>query len=483
MLVLKGNSNMLKTLTNNPPPRSHYRVVTRIGMRADIDYFIENLAMMVVSGLGISSALESIKTEVRSRRMKRALTQLIADVEDGVPLAIGLEKLNLFPSHVTSLVRIGEASGKLSQNLKVVARQQEKDRMFQSKIKSAMMYPVFVLVLTLVVGIGIAWFILPKLATVFSQLHLKLPLITKVLIATGIFFNESGAVAVPFALAVLAIVLYILFGFSKTRWIGQGIVLHTPGAGALIKESEVARFGYLLSSLLEAGLPVVPALTAVRDAADFPSYRKFYAYLCGSVADGNSFQKSFVAYPKSRAYLPMPVQQLIVSGEQSGTLPQVLQKVSDQYEEKTDTTAKNLSVILEPILLVIVWLGVVMVALAVILPIYSLVGGLGNQIDNPSSSAVASTEQDQETIPVVESSIASSTLPILPQLTILGSGLGYVNVRSGASAAADVISKVYPDEMYSYKDQSDGWYEIALTATSTGWVYGKYVSREENDIQ
>lgn len=355
-------------------------------MRADIDYFVENLAVMVESGLGISSALTSIQTEVRSARMKRALTQLIMDVEDGVPLAAGLEKLNIFPSHAISLVRIGEASGKLSQNLKVVARQQEKDRLFQSKIKSAMMYPVFVLVLTLVIGIGIAWFILPKLATVFSQLHLKLPLITKVLIGTGIFFSESGTIAVPVGLAVLLILLYLLFGFSKTRWIGQSMVLHTPGVGALIKESEIARFGYLLSSLLEAGLPVVPALVAVRDAADFPTYKKFYAYLCDSIADGNSFQKSFLAYPKSRSCLPMPVQQLIVSGEQSGTLPQVLQKVSDQYEEKTDTTAKNLSVILEPILLVIVWLGVVSVALAVILPIYSLVGGLGGQVNNPTST-------------------------------------------------------------------------------------------------
>ena len=125
------------------------RLLTRIGLRADIDYFVENLSVLVGTGMGLTVALESIRTEVRTSRMKRAVVGLIEDVDVGIPLAKALDGIGIFPAHVISLVRIGEASGRLSQNLKVIARQQEKDRLFQSKITSAMMYPVFVLVLTL----------------------------------------------------------------------------------------------------------------------------------------------------------------------------------------------------------------------------------------------------------------------------------------------------------------------------------------------
>lgn len=370
---------MYKASDAFPASPNRQRILTRIGLRADIDYFVENLAVLVTSGMGIVAALASIQAEMRSNRMKRAIGVIIEDIGAGVPLARALEGIGIFPPHAISLIRIGESSGKLSQNLKVVARQQEKDRLFDSKIKSAMMYPVFVLTLTLFIGVGIAWFILPKLAQVFSQLHLTLPLITKVLIAVGLFFNNYGTIAVPLGAAILMFVFYLLFIFSKTKWIGQSIVLYVPGVGRLLRESEIARFGYLLSSLLDAGLPVVQALGAVRDAADSPRYKQFYAYLCKAVEEGNSFQKSFAAYPQTRACLPTPVQQLIVSGEQSGNLSGVLERISAQYEDKTDTTAKNLSTILEPVLLVIVWLGVVSVALAVILPIYSLVGGLSSQ--------------------------------------------------------------------------------------------------------
>lgn len=409
--------------------KRHWHLSTRIGLSTDVDYFVENLAVLVASGIGIVASLTSIRAEIRSYRMKKAITALIEDVDSGVPFASALESLEIFPAHAISLIRVGEASGKLSQNLKVIAQQQEKDRIFKSKIQSAMMYPLFVLFVTLFIGVGIAWFILPKLATVFSQLHLKLPLITKVLIAAGTFLSEYGVIAVPLFIAVLVIVLYIVFGFSRTKWIGQNIILSTPIVGTLVKESEIARFGYLVSSLLDAGLPVVAALLAARDAADFPRYQRFYSYLYESIIDGNSFQKSFATYPKVRFFLPVPVQQLIISGEQSGSLREVLEKISAQYEEKTDTTAKNLSVILEPIMLVIVWLGVVSVALAVILPIYSLIGGLSDQT-NPSSAPpakvtlTATSTQTGATIAgttATTTTVAATSSPSEPPRTVTSS--------------------------------------------------------------
>lgn len=350
-----------------------------IGLGKERDYFIENLSMLVSSGMPIISALDSIAQELRSRRMKNVIAEIKSDIEAGSPLWRTLGSTKLFPEHAISLIRLGEESGKLTDNLKVVAIEQEKDRAFKSKLRSAMMYPVFVLSLTVIIGIGIAWFVLPKLALVFAQLKIELPLITKILIGAGTFLGSYGQYVVPAAIIVMVVLFFCIFSFSKTKFIGQFILFSSPGIKGLIKEVEVARFGYLLGTLLEAGLPTTRALDSLASATEIILYRKLYMHLRDSVGDGNSIQKSFVTFNHTNRLIPAPIQQLVVAGEQSGSLSGTLIKIGQTFETKADTTTKNLTVILEPILLVIVWLGVVAVALAIILPIYSLIGGFKTQ--------------------------------------------------------------------------------------------------------
>lgn len=355
------------------------RMFFTFGLGKERDYFIENLSMLISSGMPIISVLDAIAQELRSRRIKNVIAEIKLDIESGSPLWRTLANTNLFPEHAVSLIRLGEESGKLTENLKVVAIEQEKDRVFKSKLRSAMMYPVFVLSLTVIIGIGIAWFILPKLALVFGQLKIKLPLITKILIGAGTFLGDYGQYVVPAAIIVMAALFFFIFVFSKTKFIGQFILFSSPGIKELIKEVEVARFGYLLGTLLEAGLPITHALDSLASATEIIQYRKLYIHLRDSVEDGNSIQKSFVTFKHANRLIPAPIQQLVVAGEQSGSLSTTLLKIGQTFETKADTTTKNLTVILEPILLVIVWLGVVAVALAVILPIYSLIGGFKTQ--------------------------------------------------------------------------------------------------------
>jgi type II secretory pathway component PulF len=350
--------------------------IPNFGWKKDRDMFVENMSTLVVSGMGVLDAMLAIKADVKSTHMISLIDKMSEDIESGVPLWKSMNNAKLFPEHTISLIRVGEESGKLSENLRVVSLQQAKDKEFQSKIRSALMYPVFVLGLTAVIGIGIAWFILPKLATVFGQLKIKLPLVTQVLIGTGSFLGKYGAWAVPLFLLVCGVIAYFLFSYSKTKKIGQALLFMIPGVSNLIMEVELARFGYLLGTLLQAGLPITQAIQSLEQATIFPHYKAFYKHLGVHIEDGNSFQESFASFPKLNRLIPTPMQQLIVTGEKSGNLPETLVKISALYEGKTDTSTKNLSVILEPILLVIVWLGVVAVAMAVILPIYSLVGGL-----------------------------------------------------------------------------------------------------------
>lgn len=352
--------------------------LSTFGLSKERDQFIENLSMLVLSGMSIIGAISSIIKQTKSPGMKLILERMLLEIESGSPVWKALDKTKFFKGYTISLIRLGEESGNFAENLKVVALEEEKDREFKSKVKSALMYPIFVLGLTGIVGIGISWFILPKLAKIFYDLKLALPLITKVLLAFGLFLNKHGLVAVPLGAAVIGGISYIIFVYKKTKFLGEAVVFSIPGIKMLLMEVEVARFGYLLGTLLEAGLPVTRAIDSLASASEVIRYKKFYLALRESIDAGNSFEKSFAAYKNINALIPPPVQQLIISGEQSGNLNKTLIKVGQVLEAKSDTTTKNLTIIMEPILLVIVWVGVVAVAFAVILPIYSLVGGLNN---------------------------------------------------------------------------------------------------------
>ncbi len=341
------------------------------------EYFIENLALLMKSAVPMVEALTSLAEAVHQPRMKKALVNMAADIEAGYNLTDALERSHLVGGQTLALVRLGESSGHLVENLQLAAQQEEKRHMFRAKIRSALLYPAFVLTLTLVVGLGVAWFLLPKLAATFGQLRVHLPLLSRVMISFGVFLKAHGLIAVPLALLVLLLIGYVIFAAPQTKWIGQRILFVLPGVGRLMREVEVAQFGYLLGTLLDAGLSVTQAMQLLARASGTLEYSKFYQYLAGSLDDGYSFKDSITRYgKKSRRLLPGAVQQMVVAGERSGSLPEVLLTVGRTYEQKADITTSNLEAIIEPVLLVIVSVGVLLVAIAVIIPIYSLVGGL-----------------------------------------------------------------------------------------------------------
>lgn len=349
--------------------------LVRFGVSRDLEFFYENLSPLVESGIPVVDALDSIRKGVRSRAMRKILAYIIESVGSGSPLWKTLEEARVFDSNVITLVRIGEETGKLPENLQIAALEENKRRIFSSKVRSAMMYPVFVLAVAVLISVLLAWFILPRLVTVFEGLDVDVPLITQLLIDAGVFLKAYGAYAVPLGIGGLLLVLYLVFGFSKTKFIGHSIMFVTPGVRRLIIEIELSRMGYLLGYLLEAGVPITQSLESMESASDFYFYRALYRSLRRDIADGYSIRQALARYSKTDRLVPPPLQQMIISGEESGTLAETLKRIGGMYEKKVSSTTKNLTTILEPLLLVLVWLGVVAVALAIILPIYSLVGG------------------------------------------------------------------------------------------------------------
>lgn len=342
--------------------------------RKEREYLVENLSMLVGAGMGVPEALDAISSELKSSAIKRAVAGLRAEVDAGTPVWRAAEKSGLFPAAALSLMRIGEESGKLADNLRAIAVEEQKDAMLRGKVKSALLYPIFVLTLTLIVGVGVAWFVLPRLADVFVSLDVALPPITIVFIAIGRFLGSYGSFVVPAFIVALLLLVYIFFYAKPTKHVGQELLFSLPGVKGLIREVELVRLGFLLGTLLRAGLPIVDSLNSLQQATLSRRYARFYLYLRDAVAAGDSFARAFDRYKDSRKLVPRPVQQMIVSAERSGSLSDTLLKIGQIFESKSDTSTKNLAIILEPILLVVVWLGVLLVALSVILPLYGLLG-------------------------------------------------------------------------------------------------------------
>lgn len=345
-------------------------------MGEEKNQLIEDLSITLSSGMDLISALLSIKSETRSKSFQKIIDRMIDDIKNGSQLWKAISNTTLYPDYAVSLIKIGEESGNLPENLKIVVSEAQKQKSLHSKLISALIYPVLVLFLTLVIGIGIAWFILPKLAQVFSSLKIELPLITKILIAAGLFLGKYGIIVVPLFIFFIISIFYFMFIFKRTKFIGEAVTLKIPVFKTLYKEIEVTRMGYLLGTLLNAGITIIEALDSLSQATTSLTYSKFYRFLQIKIEQGNSVQSSLSLSKDSKKLIPNHIIQMIATSEQSGLLPDTFLKINEIYQEKIDDTTKNLTVLLEPILLVIVWLGVLFVALAVILPIYSLVGGL-----------------------------------------------------------------------------------------------------------
>jgi type II secretory pathway component PulF len=342
----------------------------------ELEAFLQNLSVLLASGADIVHGLEAISMDTKSFEMKYIIDQLRDDLAQGMTMSDSFKRLGLFTESVRALIDVGERTGSLPGYMELISQQMEQDRSFKSKLRSAMMYPFFVIALTLVVALVIAWFILPQLANVFGTLDVELPFMTRWLISFSQLLQNHGIIFVPGLLIFIGLIIYLLFFYKKTRIVGEYILFSIPAFKKLLMELEITRTSYMIGTLLNAGFPIFNTLTILENSTSLQRYKKFYRFLRYKIQEGESFRESFVAYPKTKNLFPTIVRQIIYIGEQSGQLSGSFLKIYETYKGKVEISTKNLTVMLEPLLLIVIWVGVIGVAMAVILPIYDLVGQL-----------------------------------------------------------------------------------------------------------
>jgi type IV pilus assembly protein PilC len=331
--------------------------------------FSRQLATMINAGLPLVRALRILEEQSENKEFKKILDKVASDVEAGTSLSTAMNKdPKTFGKVYTTMVRSGEASGKLDNVLLRLAEQFEKNYAMISKIRSAMAYPVFILVALVGVAVLMIVMVVPQLKSLFEEAGVELPWTTKLLIAVSDFFSNYWW---------LAIILLVGFVFGFRFWIStkegrktwDRAKLKIPVFGNLAKKIYIARFTRTLGTLVAGGLPILEALEITSEAVGNTLYKEGIEDTAKKVEAGVGIG---ITLRKNKNF-PIMVSQMIDVGEKTGNIDEILGRLADFFESEVDALTKTLSSLLEPILMVIMGVGVGLIVAAVIMPIYGLV--------------------------------------------------------------------------------------------------------------
>ncbi|MBD3208666.1 MAG: hypothetical protein GF370_04420 [Candidatus Nealsonbacteria bacterium] len=335
--------------------------------------FARHLTIMIKGGVSLRSALVTIREQVDNPKFAKVLDDIIASVENGQPLAKALSRHpKIFDGFYVNMIKIGEESGSLRENLEHLASHLERVYELNSKIKGAMIYPIIILTAVTVMSVGITLFVLPKIMPLFRVFDITLPLATRILIAITEFLQNYGLFLLVGGL-LAGVASYFLSKIYSVKFFLHRIKLNLPIFGSLHRDISLAYFAQNLGTLLRSGVPVVSALDITQATIGNLLYKKELAALIEGVKKGRPISDCLEG---NRSLFPVMIARMIAVGEKTGNLEETLLYMSEFYGEEVIKATDNLSTILEPALMIAIGLVVGFVALAIISPIYELTSGL-----------------------------------------------------------------------------------------------------------
>jgi type II secretory pathway component PulF len=337
----------------------------------DIVFFVRNLATTTKAGLSIIESFDILIKDTNKKLVKKILEGVQSMLKNGQSMSTAFERYkDLFPPIFIGMIKAGEVSGQLDKTLNELARFLSKEYSLKSKVKAALTYPIILLVATFVVVFLMLIFVLPKLTQSFASSGVALPLITK------IFLFISNVLTWSFIAdgIVIAGIVYFFVYFSRTN-IGKkffsSVISHTPVASDLVKKVALVHFARTFGNLIGSGLSAVESLNIAAQSINNHTYTEAITKVIEDIKNGIPISQALAKYPK---LFPSLLISLITVGERTGSLEEILVTFSDFYEEEVDNTLKQLTAVLEPVLLLVMGVMIGAIALSIILPIYQLVG-------------------------------------------------------------------------------------------------------------
>jgi len=335
--------------------------------------FARNLGGMIEAGLALSRALAVLEHQAKKPKLKALFKQLNTSISKGDSFHQALSEFpKIFNSLFISMVKAGEESGNLAKSLKQVADQLEKSYLIQKKVKGAMIYPGIIMSLMLAIGILLLTFVVPRLTATFKDLNTDLPASTQFIIWLSDMFKYH------YFLMFLSIfggigVLYYLLQTPKGKYFFDYSILRIPVVGLIIKETNSARTTRTLSSLLSSGVDLVLALNITSEVLQNSFYKKVLDEAGLRVQKGRPLSEVFM---ENEFLYPIFVGEMTSVGEETGDLSHMLAGVATFYEEEVDQKTKDMSTIVEPVLMIVVGVVVAFFAVSMISPMYSVLNNL-----------------------------------------------------------------------------------------------------------
>ncbi len=339
---------------------------------ADLAALSWQLTTMLEGGIPITTALDTIAEDIENTQLKHVLEQVSEKVKKGQPFSVGIADFpKVFNPLCRAIILAGETSGNLAEATKKLARYFDSRDKLARKIKGAMAYPIFVSCFIVVIVIAIMTFIIPRFRTIFEQLGGNLPAFTRGFM--GVYdFICNNLVFIIGGFFLFIVVCVLIYKTRKGHWVFCRIALASPLFGKLFVQAFTATFCRTMATLLEAGVSVLEVFDILYEMTANDIIKSAIMQTRDHVVGGSNISLSMAA----TGFFPNMLIKMVQVGEESGSLPAVLERTSEHYERKVDSTISTMMTLIEPILIVTVGAIVLMVLLALYLPIFSMGGAV-----------------------------------------------------------------------------------------------------------
>ncbi len=336
--------------------------------------FSRHLGLMIKAGFSLNKALETLTRQTTNKYFASVLKNLNDQVAAGKSFYdAASDYKNVFSPVFISMIQVGESAGKLEETLNLATRHLRREYALRRKIRGALAYPAVVISAMIAVGALMIIFVLPQLATTFSELNIELPLSTKIIFGLSDFIVKFWYLV----LALLIAAVYVFYFFTKKTELGRKTVdvmfLKLPIFSDLTKKLNSARLARTLSSLLSGGVPLIEALKITAATLNNFFYRKAVLAAIPEVEKGHTLSSVLARYPH---LFPPVVTEMAAVGEETGSLTVILKELARFFENEVSISTKSLSSIVEPIIMIVIGIAVGIFALSIIQPIYSIGTGL-----------------------------------------------------------------------------------------------------------
>ncbi len=338
--------------------------------RADLMIFTRQFATMLEAAIPLSDALKALYRQTRNQALRDATFEISGDIDSGLSLSQALERQGqIFSEFYINLVKSAEVTGRVQETVQFLADYLEKENALVSKVRNAMIYPVFVVVLFVVAAGVLMGVVFPQIEPIFRDANVALPLITRIFLTAGNFIANWWLALIVIVVVFVAFVAEYLRS-DEGRTVYDDVILSVPVIGTLLRQAYVARFGEAMSVLIKGGIPITQAIETAGHTVGSMSYRDALHEVAEQIRGGELLSR---ALERQERHFPPLVSQMVAVGESTGRLDDMLSRVATFYSREVDDMVGNLVELIQPALMVVIGTLVGLLFASILLPIYNLV--------------------------------------------------------------------------------------------------------------